>query len=279
LYRVYKIDIGPAHSMYEYFEKTCIANTNLYNRALFVCRQVLSGLGKEPEKRHKNEREVLEAIEKELPKMQGRRKKGGSFAMPVKGHEALSYEFLNSFFSVTKDENYKAAIFPRQCSQQTLKLVYQDMKSFYASIREYKLSPEKFRRRPKLPNYKDKGKPSTFNLTNQTCQIKTNDRGERELQFPYYNKKRQVIQLGEYVQSDWKLKQVTVIPQYGKFRITVILEDGKKEVDIVEAEKKSTEDLCNRFGSQKFRSYVEQHWQTSHVVQGRSGDKRESSLH
>ena len=36
--------------MYEYFEKACIANTNLYNRALFVCRQVLSGLGKEPEK-------------------------------------------------------------------------------------------------------------------------------------------------------------------------------------------------------------------------------------
>ena len=65
--------------MYEYFEKACIANTNLYNRALFVCRQVLSGLGKEPEQRQKNEREVLAEIEKELPKMQETRKKGGSF--------------------------------------------------------------------------------------------------------------------------------------------------------------------------------------------------------
>jgi len=199
--------------------------------------------------------------------------------MPVKGHEALSYEFLNSFFYVSEDENYFASVFPRQCSQQTLKQVYQDMKSFYASIREYKLHPEKFQGRPKLPKYKDKGKPSTFNLTNQTCQIKTKERGERELQFPYYNERRQVIPLGEYVQSDWKLKQVTVLPQHGKFRITIILEDGKEEADIVEAEKKSAEDLCNRFGSQKFRSYVEQYWQTGHVVQGRSGDKRESSLY
>ena len=237
MYRVYKIDIGPAHSMYEYFEKTCIANTNLYNRALFVCRQVLSGLGKEPEQRQKNEREVLAEIEKQLPKMQERRKKGGSFAMPVKGHEALSYEFLNSFFYVSEDENYFASVFPRQCSQQTLKQVYQDMKSFYASIREYKLHPEKFQGRPKLPKYKDKGKPSTFNLTNQTCQIKTKERGERELQFPYYNERRQVIPLGEYVQSDWRLKQITVIPQHGKFRVTLILEDGKEEADIVEAEK------------------------------------------
>ena len=57
------------------------------------------------------------------------------------------------------------------------------------------------------------------------------------MQFPYYNERRQVIPLGEYVQSDWRLKQVTVIPQHGKFRITIILEDGKEEADIVEAEK------------------------------------------
>jgi hypothetical protein len=36
-----------------------------------------------------------------------------------------------------------------------------------------------------------------------------------------------MIPLGEYVESDWKLNQITVIPQHGKFRISVILEDGK----------------------------------------------------
>ena len=51
--------------------------------------------------------------------------------------------------------------------------------------------------------------------------------GAAEIAVPVLQKKRQMIPLGEYVESDWKLNQITVIPQHGKFRISVILEDGK----------------------------------------------------
>ena len=243
MYRTYTTDIYPINPMFEYFEKTCIANTNLYNRSLFICRQVLTGLGKEPEQQQKNEKEVLKQIEDALPLMQETRKDGRSYEMPVKGKTALSYEFLNSFLYVTKDENYFADVFPRQCSQQTLKLVCQDMKSFYASSREYNRTPSKFLGKPKLPHYKPKGKPSTFNLTNQSCHIKTGEKGEWVLQFPYYGKIKQVIPLGNYIQSDWTLKQVTVVPQHGKFRILVVLDDGKAE-PVIAANEKDSKRIC-----------------------------------
>ena len=239
MYRTYTIDITMYHSMYEYLEIVSIANTNMYNSGLFVQRQVLTGLNKEEDQQQKNEKEVLKKIEDALPLMQKTRKNGNGYAMPVKGREALSYEFLNSFFYVTKDENYFADVFPRKCAQQTLRMVCQDMKSFYASMREYKKNPSKFLGRPKLPYYKPKGEPSTFCLTNQTCQIKTYQNGERELQFPYYRGQRQAIPLGKYIQDDWRLKEVTVVPWHGRYRINVILDDGKTESEIIVAGKDS----------------------------------------
>nr|WP_298656688.1 transposase [uncultured Flavobacterium sp.] len=58
-----------------------------------------------------------------------------------------------------------------QTSQQILKLLEKDWKSFFNAIKDYSQSPEKYTGRPKLPGYK---RSDVFNLiyTNQCCSIK-----------------------------------------------------------------------------------------------------------
>ena len=55
MYRTFQIDVRPGHPQFECFEKLSVANTNMYNTALFVCRQVLSGVNKDPDQRQENE--------------------------------------------------------------------------------------------------------------------------------------------------------------------------------------------------------------------------------
>jgi putative transposase len=50
--------------------------------------------------------------------------------------------------------DYKAL--PAQTSQQIIKLLYKNWKSFFASVKEYRKNPSKFLGQPKLPKYKDK---------------------------------------------------------------------------------------------------------------------------
>ena len=235
MYRTYQIDVYPDHPMFEYFEKLSVASTNMYNTALFVCRQVMFGVNKVPDQRQVNEKMVLKQIEDALPLMQATRKKDdvAPYVMPEKGKSALSYSFLNSFFHVTHNAAYEAEGFPRKCAQQTLKQVCQDMRAFYASLRAYRKNSAAFLGKPKPPNYKKKGRGSTFTMTNQTCLLKQNDNGECVLQFPMYNGKKQLLPLGGYVQNDWILKQATVVPFHGILRLRILFDDGKTAPEII----------------------------------------------
>ena len=246
MYRTFRVDVGPEDALYGYFDRMTVAHTNLYNSALFVCRQVLSGAGKEPNERQENEKNVLEQIRSALPLMQERQKtekEQNKFKMPSKGKNALSYTFLNMFFYTTRNQAYFSEDLPRQSAQQTLKQVNGDMKAFFAANRAYKREPDKFLGRPKPPHYKDKGKGSTVVLTNQTCSVRTNNDGKLELQFPYSKGKRQFLSLGDYVQSAWTLKQVTVIPYHGNFQVNILFDDGKAAADIP-AQKNGSKRIC-----------------------------------
>ena len=55
---------------------------------------------KEEDQRQENEKLILKQISDALPLMQATRKDSEKqYSMPVKGKTALSYTFLNSFFS------------------------------------------------------------------------------------------------------------------------------------------------------------------------------------
>ena len=61
---------------------------------------------------------------------------------------------------------------PIQTSQQVLRLLDKNWKSFFKAIKDWKNHPEKYLGRPKLPRYKPKDGESIVNFTNQQCKIK-----------------------------------------------------------------------------------------------------------
>ena len=69
--------------------------------------------------------------------------------------------------------NYRK-IHKAQCAQQVLKILDQNWRSFFKSIKNYKKNPSKYKGCPKPPKYKEKGVYSLLVFTNQSCQIKEN---------------------------------------------------------------------------------------------------------
>ena len=55
---------------------------------------------------------------------------------------------------------------PAQCAQQTLKMLGNSWKSFFAAMKEWWVNPSKFLGRPKPPNYKKKGGETIIIFTN-----------------------------------------------------------------------------------------------------------------
>ena len=82
-------------------------------------------------------------------------------------------EFINYYdlqVILKEKECYKQL--PAQTSQQILDLVMKNWKSYWASLKEYKINPLKFLGRPKPPNYKEKNGESICIFTNQNTRLK-----------------------------------------------------------------------------------------------------------
>lgn len=63
---------------------------------------------------------------------------------------------------------------PAQTSQQIIKLVVKNWRSFFRSLNEYKKNPNKFRNKPEAPHYKKKDGESIVIFTNQQSEIVDN---------------------------------------------------------------------------------------------------------
>ena len=116
-----------------------------------------------------------------------------------------------------RQSDYKAL--PSQTSQQIIKLLYKNWKSFFSAIKEYKKNPHKYRGRPKLPKYKDKNGRNIVIFTGQQCKIKNGF-----IKFP----KGVLEPLRTKVDN---VVQVRLVPQATCYVIEVVYE---KEVKICE---------------------------------------------
>ena len=63
---------------------------------------------------------------------------------------------------------------PSQTSQQILRLVDKNWKSFFKSLKKWKVQPRKYQGRPRPPKYKKKNGEFMLIFTNQQCRIKAN---------------------------------------------------------------------------------------------------------
>jgi len=109
---------------------------------------------------------------------------------------------------------------PSQTSQQILKLVNRNWRSYFRAVKEYRANPKKFKNKPRIPHYKKKNGESIVIFTNQQCRIK-----EGYLRFP----KKVNLKLIKTRIKD-KLKEVRIIPLGIKYKIEIIYE--KEEQDL-----------------------------------------------
>lgn len=66
--------------------------------------------------------------------------------------------------------NYK--LLKSQCSQQILRVLDKNIKSFCRSIKDWKKHPEKYKGMPKMPHYRKRGGMFNLYYPNQSCSIK-----------------------------------------------------------------------------------------------------------
>lgn len=158
----------------------CHLAKNLYNEANYIVRQEF----------------IKTSKEKEL----GLREKA----------KWIRYYDLNT--KLKSSENYKSL--PIQTSQQILRLLDKNWKSFFKSIKEYKGQPDKFLGQPSLPRYKDKNGQSILIFTNQNCKIKNG-----YIKFPKKTCLRSIkTRFGDTV----KLREVRIIPKANSYMAEIV---------------------------------------------------------
>ena len=218
---------------------TCHKAKCLYNVTNFYIRQVMTGIQKETVSLQPNEEEVLNTIREYLPqyntlrldylkkqlsnknisesKKELLKKKVASFkeiTFPTADCWFVSYELLDAVLKLSNNVDYYNL--PAQTNQQVMRNCYNDWKSYFKSLSEFKKDKSKFNGLPKIPNYKKK-ELASVKFTNIICKIIADD-NTSYLTFP---KSKIRLPLGNYLSPDTKLQQVEIIPYYGYFKIFI----------------------------------------------------------
>ncbi len=233
-YKTHQIWIKKGHRLFPYFQEMTQNAKNMHNTTNFYIRQVYTGLTQD-KPLQPLQIEVLSTIEdnlfkinevqtatfykkneKEQSKPEEKRKevKCNLFEKPSQEQPYVDYNFLDALFKLIGQKDYRSL--PAQSSQSVMKTVFQNWKSFYASLKDYKLNPSKYKATPKIPTYsRTFMKEITF--TNQDCVIKNN----RFLKFP---KTKEQLNIGKLGCSEGRLKQVRVIPKYNQYVVELVME-------------------------------------------------------
>lgn len=108
---------------------------------------------------------------------------------------------------------------PAQTSQQVIKLVFNNFKSWIAAKKEYVKNPSKFLGKPKMPKYKDGKKQNIVIFTNQQCKLKDG--------FIYFPK---MVNLPPVKTSVEGFCQVRIVPMATCYAVEIVYE--KSEIDL-----------------------------------------------
>jgi len=134
---------------------------------------------------------------------------------------------LNNFINyydldyVLKDKQAYRRL-PSQTSQQILKLVNRNWRSYFGALKEYRANPNKFRKKPRIPSYKKKNGEYIVVFSNQQCRIR-----EGYLHFP----KKVNLKLVKTRITE-KLKEVRIIPLGIKYKIEIVYEKEKQDLGL-----------------------------------------------
>jgi putative transposase len=136
----------------------------------------------------------------------------------LKNNKFIFYNDLNKImmnkYNLEGNINYK--LLKAQVSQQILKILDKDIKSYFKSIKEYSKHKEKYKGNPKLPNYK-----KTYNQLIYTNQCSTIKNGyihlSKTLKIP-------IPQWDKYSERLSHFNQIRIIPKRNNINIEIIYE-------------------------------------------------------
>ena len=156
----------------------CRISKDLYNQALYICLQALNG-----DDKHFVSYNELDKQLKNTPNLEG----------------TINYRLLKA-----------------QVAQQTLKLVSQNMTSFFKLIKDWKKHPEKYKGMPRPPKYLKKNGYYQLIYTNQCSSIRNgNIILSKDLTI-------QIPQWGKYADKLTNFQQVRINPKQGYTEIEII---------------------------------------------------------
>ncbi|MBQ3421306.1 MAG: transposase [Romboutsia sp.] len=268
IYKTQSILIKKGHPLYEYFDDIMHKSNNLYNATLFRFRQVYTGF-KSSTKLHPLQIEIIEEINNSIPlinkkikesyeknvaiqkdkileykkldenkdlkdeeiikKYKLKKYKLNEYKQLTKENSYLSYSLLDNVYKHTKNIDYRAL--PAHVNQQVMKKVFENIDSFFVSLKDYSQNQSKYSGKPNLPKYKESGSTHEAIFSNQVCEIKKN--GTRTLlKFP---KTKLTLNLGKYRGFvDGKLVQVRVQKFYDSIKVEVVIDSGKEKPSVNE---------------------------------------------
>ena len=187
--------IKKSNPMFSEINNLCFLSKNLYNKANYIIRQEFIGTSKETEaglREHAN---------------------------------WIRYNHIQKTLQNDKDFDYIQL--PRKVSQQVLRMLDTNWKSFFVAIKDWKKHPQNYTGRPSLPKYKHKIKGRNILIYTIQSISKT------EL-------KRDIVKLSRTnirVQTKQKhIQQARIVPKNGIYTIEIIY---KKEVTDLKLSKKN----------------------------------------
>lgn len=202
-------------------DELCFKSKNLYNLANYYVRQSFIFSGRE--QLNKQEKDFIDFINSKIDEYNNRERKDKTKEITNMPHLSKDTSYIGKYFvdwlfKNTNLENNPYRQLPAQTSQQIIALLDKNWKSFFASIKDWKIHPEKYKGRPKLPKYKHKEKGRNIIIfTGQVCKIV-----DGKIKFP----NKIDFELKTNIQG--KIQQVRVIPRSGYYVVEVVYQ---KEIE------------------------------------------------
>lgn len=203
---------------YSKFEEITFASKNLYNLSNYYVRQVFITCDKIKNNIPVNNdqlkflKEINEKVinynEFKKNNAEKKSKKIQKLNFFNSDNKTIKYDFLNFIMKDTPE--YKSL--NAQTSQQCLKLLEKNWKSFFSSIKDWKKNPAKYSGKPKLPKYLKKNGKNIIVLTNQLVRYH-----ENELIFP-----KKIGNFKLKTKMNGKFQQVRVLPRNNSFVVEII---------------------------------------------------------
>ena len=111
---------------------------------------------------------------------------------------------------------------PSQTSQQILRLVDKNWKSFFNSLKKWRAQPRRYQGHPRLPKYKKKNGEFMLIFTNQQCRIKEG--------YLYFPEKVAISPIKTRVKN--QLHQVRLVPKGFYYIVEIIYEKDIKNLKV-----------------------------------------------